>query len=690
MFTKMNLRAQIDLSQKKPQKSQSTFFWLRKWSVISAAGAVLMSLLDAFLLQQKYSFFTGGFLSRVHTKGPIDILGFMFSSLLSDAALIGFLVALGLWLSSFTPLKGRARSLMALSISVVPFFIADFFFYKLARYLGDILNFKTMFELTGKSFLEVLAVGFPQLISSALLVLGLVLILVLGLWILNRFQANTPETSPESSLRAIFVRSIMLFFMGLLITTFVRIQSDVLDQGLRRKPTGRFMGSLVALISDFDRDGYGLLRLPSDPDPFAPEIFPYALEIPGNGIDENGVGGDLPKEVARYSENMAPLKTWKFKPDIVFIMLESFRADIIGADLKGKAVTPVLNLLATKGVSAKKAYSHNGYTVQSRHHVFSGSLANLKKNSLIDDFKQNGYQVAYFSGQDESFGGPEMGIGFERADIAYDARADPSLRFTRFSTPGSIGLPFQYLQDKVTAFLDSRTSPKPLFLYVNFIDTHFPYYHDQVQSIVSERVLKRSEIAPDRSEALQAMYLNTAANIDRAIGEVIKKVRQIRDEEPAVIVTSDHGESLFDEGFLGHGYVLNEVQTRIPLIVSGLPMRIKEPFGQSSFRDSIREALARPETGHPFPKLETDPRGRVFQYTGNLRRPAQIAFTRIDGQITYRFRAGRVKIDSGGWKKPEALDSAAHEKYLELVHFWESMILAQERSKSELPTNALK
>ena len=67
--------------------------------------------------------------------------------------------------------------------------------------------------------------------------------------------------------------------------------------------------------------------------------------------------------------------------------------------------------------------------------------------------------------------------------------------------------------------------------------------------------------------------MNTTSNVDRAIGDMLERVRKALGREPGVIVLSDHGESLFDEGFLGHGYTLNDAQTRIPLVVSGLPTR---------------------------------------------------------------------------------------------------------------------
>jgi len=656
--------------------------WTRLWMQLSILGALIITVLDAALLQRKHDFFTGGFLSATYARNAGDILGFVLTSLLADLSLIAPLSALALRLSLWARLRGAARGLMVLAVALSPLAIADFLFYRLATYLGDMLNLETLFQLTGKSIQEILAVAWPQLLSLGLMVLAAVALLSVGLKILNRFS---PDASPglaqaKLPLWPMLARSGGLLLLALSLSTFARLQSGVLDKGMRPKPSGRFFGMIVAFASDFDRDGYGFLSLPEDPAPFNPKIFPYALEVPGNGVDENGVGGDLPLEDRGYSEPESLEKPWRFRPNIVFIMLESFRADTLGAFFEGKPVTPVLDRLAKEGLSVQRAYSHNGYTVQSRHHVFSGSLANLRKTSLIDDFKANGYQVAYFSGQDESFGGAEMGVGFERADVAFDARMAPGRRFTKFSTAGSIGLSFKVLLEQVKTFLEGRSSEKPLFLYVNFIDTHFPYHHDELETITSATVLKRNEIEPGRIEELRAMYLNAAANIDAAIGSVIENVELATGTRPAVIVTADHGESLFDEGFLGHGYAINEVQTRIPLIISGLPMRIREPFGQSGLRESLSEALSLSAGGSP--SLESDPEARVFQYTGSFRHPTQIGLSGAKGRLLYHFKTGRVQRNAEGWQKPEALDPGMRRRYLGLVHLWERMVLAQEEHKA--------
>ena len=211
--------------------------------------------------------------------------------------------------------------------------------------------------------------------------------------------------------------------------------------------------------------------------------------------------------------------------------------------------------------------------MQSRFHLLAGQLISRRRTrTLIDDFKTNGYVVGYFSGQDESFGSADYRVGFDRADVRFDARSDADKRNSVFTTPGSLAVPLQVVQAHVNDFLRERvTADRPAFLYINLEDTHFPYTHDGIEPIVSDTRVSRDRITPARRDEVWATYVNTAANVDRAIGEVIESVRRIRGREPAVIVTGDHGESLFEHGFLGHGYALNDVQTRVPLVVANLP-----------------------------------------------------------------------------------------------------------------------
>jgi hypothetical protein len=644
------------------------------WRRVTLGAALILTLLESLLLQRKRSFFTGGFLAAEHVSGPGEAAGFLVASLIVDASLAGLLAWLLLWATSRLRLTRAARGALVLGGALAPLLVANIIGYRLLAYLGDAFDLGLMFELTGRRPAEILAVASDHLGVPFVWAMGVSAAVGALVWVVNRLGRG--HRAPVHVPSRIALHAVAVLAAGLVTTVAAGSANDTLEEGLRRKASGNALLRLGAWLTDFDRDGYGMVGRIRDPHPFDRNIYPYALDIPGNGIDENGVGGDLPSAEPRYHEGAGATLAWRHRPDMVLFVLESFRADAVGRTVNGVPVTPVLDALAREGVSSARAFSHNGYTAQSRFHLMTGSLVGLRGGtSLIDDFSANGYQTAYFSGQDESFGGAAFGIGFERAEVRYDARQDPGERYTRFTTAGSLAVPHDVLEERIARFLEARTDARPLFLYVNFHDTHFPYHHGGLEPLTSHVTVRQSQIAPSRRDAVQEMYFNAAANVDRAVGRTLEIVTRALGRPPAVIVTADHGESLFDEGFLGHGYALNDVQTRIPLIVRGLSLVITEPFGQVELRDAIGVALAC-EDDAAVPVLIDVPGKTVFQYLGNLDRPRQIGFATGDARLIYDFRSRRFV--RSGQTSHQLSAQGEHDDLADfhLVHAWERMMLA--------------
>ena len=650
--------------------------WRRPMIQNTLLVAVGITVFDALLLQRKKAFFTGGFLSSFHVDGPLQAAGFLSASLLTDAGIAVMLVTAALWLTGRFMLTPRARNAAVLMLAAGPLLVADFVMYQLVTYLGDAFDLSLMFDLTGRQPGEFLAVSSQHLIGPSILLIAGGIVAFGIVRAVNRLGPAGRASRLRLPIRA-FVLASGMFVVAGVASALVRASSETFEDGLRRKPGGSLFVSLTELATDADRDGFGVGGRMSDPDPFDAGIFPYAVDIPGDGIDQNGVAGDLPADTAAYAETPAITAPWVHRPDVVLIVLESFRADAIGRTVNGKPVTPVLDELARQGVSVPLAFSHNGYTAESRFHIFSGSIAGVRDGqSIIDDFKANGYEVAYFSGQDDSFGGAAYGVGMERADVAYDAKQDRDLRYSTFTTAGSLAVPHEIVQQRIASFLRARDRGKPLFLYVNFHDTHYPYHHPSMRPLVSDRVVAEGDIHPSRASALHEMYFNAAANVDAAIGATLEMVRGHLTAPPAVIVTADHGESLFDEGFLGHGYGLNDVQTRIPLIVSGIGLDVEQPFGQVELRDLIASALADGDRTDR-PSVGTRAGKDVFQYLGTLSRPRQIGLVTAEGRTIFDFRTNRVRLGEGPWQRPDALDEAGAARFVGLVRMWERMMVAR-------------
>jgi hypothetical protein len=644
------------------------------WCLATLAGALVLTVAETVLLERKFGFIRGGYLASYQLESPAQHVVFLVALLLTNAAVIGVGAAIWLLVARWGRLAVPAAVWVTAVLAAGPVLAATIASYEIFRYLGDI-DLSVMFGLAGRSVGELLAVSSAHLLRPAgVLAISIAATLVVTWWLHRRGGGRARAVSYS---RSVPVTAVLVALTGTGVHVGARLWDANLDFGLARAAAGGSIGRLVYRVTDFDRDGFGLLQRPSDPDPWNAAIYPWALEIPGNGIDENGVGGDLPAGFVPYSEPSGTAPAFAWKPDVVLVLLESVRADAVGAALNGRQVTPVLDSLAAAGGASQAAYSHNGYTTQSRYHLFSGSMEGLRgPDSLIDDFKRNGYEVVYISGQDDTFGGSRLQVGAHRADVFFHAPHAPERRFTRFSTPGSLALPLSEIEARIADAVERRDRARPLFLYVNFADTHFPYHHAAMRPLVDDTVVPQGRLTAANADPLRRMYLNTVANVDAAIGRVLQVVEGSSDRPLGVMVTSDHGESLFDDGVLGHGFELTELQTRVPFVVSGLPLVLDEPFGQAEVRDALWAALAAP-AHDTRPQFRPSREREVAQYIGSLSRPAQFGLLRQDGRIVVDFMNRRARFDPHRrWADLNELTPGERALADHVVHTWERIRLA--------------
>ena len=127
--------------------------------------------------------------------------------------------------------------------------------------------------------------GLPIIIFGILITLG---------FYLGKYGQSSRYVGMESRLNVGFgcfvdIESACPFFL---------VQQQSLSYGLGEKLSFSTIRYLLQQVTDFDRDGYGPLTIPSDPDGFDANINPYALDFPGNQIDEDGLAGYLKKLVS--------------------------------------------------------------------------------------------------------------------------------------------------------------------------------------------------------------------------------------------------------------------------------------------------------------------------------------------------------------------------------------------------------
>lgn len=613
--------------------------WSRPWWLLLLFSAGLLSLVDAVLIGRATDLFAGGFLIVEPLRSPLRFGLFLASSLVFDAALVLFSWTIALPLLAHLRLsRGQALAAGALAALVAPLAFL-YVRYQLSRFMGDLLDPSLLLALAGGSRIEWFAQSSAHIVPVASVIAGTIGVGVLLVRTLRSTGPIEPAqlALPVASGTAVLC-AVALTSSAVILPAFCLGGSAGCD-ALERKASGVALVAFAQRVTDFDLDGYGLAERPLDQAPFDGSRHPFALDLPGNGIDENGLAGDHPADFREPPEGFVERPVFARRPHVLLVFLEGMRADVLGRSLGGREITPFLNRMAAEGASSSHAYANSPYTARSRGQLMGGRLGPYPgQSTLHDDFHANGYVVAWFSGQNESFGARESSmLGLERADVHYDSRADPDHNISPFRTSGSQAVSWKRLNQRVGEYLASRDPQQPLFLFVNYGDTHFPYDHRELDDVLGVERLAREQIQPESAAGVFATYANAAANVDRAIEALIAAVRaRIGTDELAVIVTSDHGEALFEDGVLGHGLALDATQTRVPLVVSGLGGEWPEPIGLSDVRAGLQRALSIPPAGTPpRARFVPDAERRVLQYMAVPERPRLLCLRGFDTELRY-------------------------------------------------------
>jgi arylsulfatase A-like enzyme len=103
-----------------------------------------------------------------------------------------------------------------------------------------------------------------------------------------------------------------------------------------------------------------------------------------------------------------------------------------------------------------------------------------------------------------------------------------------------------------------ETPVRPFFLWVHYVEPHAPYrYHRSSGEALG--IAKRQARKSDR-------YDTEVHAVDRAIGELLDGLQQFCGRQsPLIAFSADHGESLGEHGYWGHGRHLFEPSLRIPM-----------------------------------------------------------------------------------------------------------------------------
>jgi arylsulfatase A-like enzyme len=294
------------------------------------------------------------------------------------------------------------------------------------------------------------------------------------------------------------------------------------------------------------------------------------------------------------STSEPPAEASAAPPVVIFVGMDTTRADALGPYGREDAQTPVLDILAKRGVVFEWALSHAPTTLSSFTSVFSGHDSHRHR------IPRNGYPVP---GDVELLAERFTAAGWLTfaavGSAALEAKMGLGRGFSIYDDTAR-GQGYEARADQVNAallsHLDARSPAEraqPTFLFAHYYDPHQPWnsappelraslvdpsYQGPVSSSpemlrwLSDPVNRRSMTAADHAHA-DALYQAEISWTDVALGMLLREL-QHREmlQNSLLVVFSDHGEHLGENPidlYYGHGPDVDLGILRVPLILSG-------------------------------------------------------------------------------------------------------------------------
>lgn len=318
------------------------------------------------------------------------------------------------------------------------------------------------------------------------------------------------------------------------------------------------------------------------------------------------------------------------RPNILFLMSDEHRADVVGFGGDAVVRTPRLDALAATGVVFANAYTPSPICIPGRQCLMSGQLPRTCRTETFWQDLAPGYmtfarrlgQYAYrtvaagklhHTGPDAMQGwsqriGSEIRVGdrcIENPDPESFARVasgqlkwsdakevlragvgrPPSLVEDEYALQGALHFIEAYFTDP---YFDRATPTRPLLLKVSFNQPHYPYHTDQAkfeyylnrvhlyldQEVFDHPFLSQRQVRPGVDVTERDMQRATAAyygmieSIDGYFGQILDALTHVGQnlDEWIIVYTADHGEMLGEHG-IWEKQKFFEASARVPLCI---------------------------------------------------------------------------------------------------------------------------
>ena len=287
---------------------------------------------------------------------------------------------------------------------------------------------------------------------------------------------------------------------------------------------------------DFDRDGYSSVLGGGDSDDSRADINPGRPETLGDGLDNNGLGGDVTaRDIDDWKREHSSLRATDPSAErlnIIYIFIDALRADHLGTYGYPRNTSPNIDKLAARSAVFENAFTPAPNTFEALPKFMQSSHWDGHYPTWTEVLAQNGYRSLLFPRR-----------------VATEKRHIKGMKMVHH--PGGKGL-----NATIDAAIDmlGRTPPDRAFCaYLYATDPHRPYVrHDEFNFGGSTTDGYDGEIAYTDSQFGRLFdWLEASGRMSSTM----------------IVLMADHGESLGERGVYKHSSQLYNEQEHIPMII---------------------------------------------------------------------------------------------------------------------------
>jgi arylsulfatase A-like enzyme/Tfp pilus assembly protein PilF len=275
---------------------------------------------------------------------------------------------------------------------------------------------------------------------------------------------------------------------------------------------------------------------------------------------------NIPLLILASALALAPGCAQRTRPNVLFITVDTLRADRLGC--AGYPIeTPAIDRLAEDGVYFSNLYASVPVTLPSHASLFTSKrpfsngvrmngvhILGDSHTTLAEVLREEGYETGAVTASfvlHSMFGLAQGFMSYEELEsLPRHERGFFGLRLAERPAGEITRLAEQWLKERRS----------PWFLWVHYFDPHAPY-----------------EPPEPYAARYEHPYDGEIAYTDSEIGKLLTTLRRRGMLDSTLIVfISDHGEGLGEHGEEAHGFFLYEQTVRVPLILWGEGIEVRE------------------------------------------------------------------------------------------------------------------